>query len=143
MKKALSLILVISMLLLCSACSGGKPDDITEAHYEYGLKVLEITDKYLTGELSAAATSDELNDFTEENRYKLPSGGLYDDMIESYPVYIELRLETTAITEESITASLQGDELQDQLMSILELRNIVAGYLNEKELKESDIYNPY
>ncbi|WP_455683628.1 hypothetical protein [Thomasclavelia sp.] len=90
MKKLLSVLLVFGLCLGLTGCGGSsKPDDMTDESYDTGIKILEITDKYLDGEIDKdeAANSirsmmddfsgDGIGDVKVEERSKQITSSLY------------------------------------------------------------------
>ncbi len=73
MKKLISTALIGITLLSTTAflfgCGGGgKPGDVSEKYYNYGLKALEIIDSYLDYEISTEEAYSKLNDLTDRKR---------------------------------------------------------------------------
>ena len=60
MKRLLALALALLLPLSFASCEEKKPKDISDQHYSYGKKALEITDRYLDFEITAFEAVDEL-----------------------------------------------------------------------------------
>ena len=59
-RQILTILFVILLILLCGCES--KPGDISEQHYNYGMKALEIADQYLDYKMTADEAASALNE---------------------------------------------------------------------------------
>lgn len=109
-------LLIISGLLcliatLC-ACNLSKPEDMSDEAYNAGLKVVEITDKYLDSEITREEAYEQINEIAES----LPS----DDI---------MSIESKLVGSLTKSIALQLD-LEEDDSTILDSRNKIAKYIN-------------
>lgn len=74
MKKSIMILIAFAILISLCACNsyGTKPDDVSQAHYEYGKKALDIADQYLDGRISAEDADRRLGNLYDYGRGDLP-----------------------------------------------------------------------
>lgn len=118
MKKTLALVLCIVLILgILAGCGGksGKPDNMSEAYYQFGLRVLEITDNYLSMKTDARTAYNSIDDLKENA-----------DLPESFgsDTYADSVVETSVSL---LTVRLNAGDYD----GILETRNSLAEKLNE------------
>lgn len=120
-----SFLVMLLILVLLSGCAGKKPDDISEAHYKYGLKALEIVDNYLDFESTAKEAHTEMQKLIKE-REGLPETDIKNPH----------HAKNTAVESQISTLSAQLlwlDLDRGSYDTLLEKRNDLAEKLNEKK----------
>lgn len=120
-RSTIALLSIIMVLAVLSGCGrkSGKPDRMSEAYYQFGLKVLEITDEYLSMSASARDVYYRLDDL--EKNAGLPEAfgtGMTGDSTVSTSVSL-------------LMVRLNGVSLTADYNDVLESRNSLAEKLNE------------
>lgn len=119
---------IIATLLLISLCGcGNSINNISEQHYNYGMKALEIIDQYLDYKTTADDAASALNELLKRED-ELPETEFGDnDHANNYHVEINTYLICREIERQSYSADAETFE------SIKEMRNSIASALGEKE----------
>lgn len=66
MKKATALLCIILMILSLAGCSGGKPDETSDAMYQIGLNALQTADDYIGGKITGDEASEKLDEYKKQ-----------------------------------------------------------------------------
>ena len=73
MKKAISCLLVLVIVLtIFTACGEGKPTNISDDHYEFGCKVVDIIDQYMDNTIDADTAYTRIGNLIRTDKDKLP-----------------------------------------------------------------------
>lgn len=125
-RKSFIIIALVLVILMLSSCSKEKkPEGMSEAHYSYGLKALEIVDSYLDFDTTSGEAREDLEvliseqDNLPETEFKHPEH-LKNFSIEHCVNMLEYNL---------FKADLEGGAYEN----VLEERNELAELLNRKE----------
>ena len=122
----LALVCMIFLLSLCACHNYGvKPEDISNAHYEFGKKALDIVDQYMDGRISAETARDRLDHLYNYGDYGLPETEL-EDPTHSKNFSVEVTVWLLNIEMSSIAFGTGSES------DLLDKRNDLAEDLNEK-----------
>lgn len=116
---------ILILALVLTGCSKGKPNDISEAHYKYGLKALEIVDEYLDFNITAKNAREKIDALTNESDSLPKTEFKSPDHAKNSGVEHEV----TMLSYELLKID-NGSGTYDDL---LEQRNELAELLNEKK----------
>ena len=127
MKRLIPSMICIILLVSICACHnyGVKPDDISNAHYEFGKKALDIVDQYMDGRISAETARDRLDHLYNYGDHDLPETEFGDPMhrknfsVEGTVWFLKIEMSSIAFGT--------GSESE-----LLDKRNDLAEDLNEK-----------
>ena len=126
MKRQILTILSVILLIFLCGCES-KPGDISEQHYNYGIKALEIADQYLDYKMTADEAASALNELLKRED-ELPETEFGDtNHANNYHVEINTYLICRNIERQSYSADTET------FNSIKETRNSIARALGEKE----------
>lgn len=117
--------ILIAVALSCTK-TGVKPDDVSDEHYSYGKRALDIIDQYLDDKIDASTADKRIDNLIDSERYKLPET-LVGDKANIKGLDIEYNVVSCSIILSNIN---YGTGSQDDL---LEHRNKIAEALNEKK----------
>lgn len=117
MKKALSICVLLALIFILPACSGGKPDDVSDSAYNAGKKAIEVTDEYLNYEISSEEAAKLIKDIN--SRKPCNTDEYTGDLI----ISIDLSSLETSIQH------FYGQTDED----VLNARNSIARTINEPE----------
>jgi|GEM_PF-4968654 len=123
LRRIVPFILILALVL--TGCGKGKPNDISEAHYKYGLKALEIADEYLDFNTTAKIARIKIEALTKEKdslpktEFKSPDHAK-NTSVESKVTLLSYDL-------------LQIDTGSGSYDDLLKRRNELAEILNEKK----------
>lgn len=128
MKKVITIVLsTIAILVLFCACSSeARPENISDKHYQYGCKALDIVDQYLDNIIDAETAVTRLDNLQRLDGSTLPETESVD------PAHFNntrIEMDTTQISHELLMIKI-GTGLQSKL---LEDRNRLAEDLGMKK----------
>lgn len=123
MKKAL-LILAVLLCLIFSGCGGGRPKDLSDAHYQYGKRALEIVDDCLDFTIDLDTAYDKLEQLQELEDTLPPAGSTEGGNAANFSVEGDLVIISSKISLLRLGA---GD-----MQELLEVRNNLAEDIGEK-----------
>lgn len=124
MRKVVAMICIIGCIFIC-ACSS-VPNGMSEQHYQYGLKVLEIIDQYLDYDISAEEAYQRITD-TEKRSNELPNSDFGDDDNEgNFDIEFNVTMTSYAMMK------VMHDPTQDNYKELLSQRNKLASCLGKK-----------
>ena len=116
---------VLVMALVLTGCSEGKPSNISEAHYKYGLKALEIVDEYLDFNITAKNAREKIDALTNESDSLPKTEFKSPDHAKNFGVESGV----TLLSYELLKIDTGSGSYDD----LLEQRNELAELLNEKK----------
>lgn len=121
------LVLITTAFLITLSLFGcGESTPISEQHYSYGKKAVEIVDQYLDYKISAAEVSSSLSEL-QKREDELPEHEYGDDdHANNYHVEINTFLVSRKIENQKYSPS------SESYTDILELRNKIAEAIGEK-----------
>ena len=130
MKRFISTILVgfllFSTITFLSGCGGGKPNDVSDQHYQYALKAIEIADGYLDFDLTADEAYAEISEL-EERKEDLPDGKVGD---KTYVKDFSIESNVSILSSALLRGYLDLDI--NIYNDVLESRNTLAKAIGEK-----------
>ncbi len=138
MKRHISTIslsfLLLFAIIFFSACGGGKPQNISEQHYRYALKAIEIADDYLDYSCSASSASEQMKDLYSREA-ELPKTEFEDpNHHKNYSVESYVYLMQSALSREAYYASIgEKNEYADTYNLMLDYRNELSETVGEKK----------
>lgn len=123
-----SIVLALALLLILVFCGkNDKPKDISEQHYQYGLKAIEIADAYLDYDISAKEARSQLKSLISREN-ELPDTEWGDPThLNGYQVEFYTSLMDAAFVPAMYSSS------SDSYDDIVEYRNEIAGYIGKKK----------
>ena len=130
MKRFISTILVgfilFSTITFLSGCGGGKPNDVSDQHYQYALKAIEIADGYLDFDLTVDEAYAEISEL-EERKEELPDGKVGD---KTHAKDFSIESNVSMLSSALVRGYLDLDT--DIYDDVLERRNSLAKAIGEK-----------
>ena len=135
MRKVIAFILIFAMVTMaCAGCgTGKKPDDVSDRVYELGIAALETADEFLAGTISGEDAADRLYRTcilveAEIDQYKEETGS--DTLVGTDYWKDTVISSSISLLKLSIGSKSSGS---GNSRDVLERRNDLAGYLNEKK----------
>lgn len=119
-----SILVALITALPLGTKTGEKPDDVSNEHYSYGKRALDIIDQYLDNEIDARTAKKRLDNLIDYEWDKLPDTPV-SDKTHNNGFYIEQNVVSCSIIMTDID---YGTGSQNEL---LEHRNKIAEILNE------------
>ncbi len=136
MKKYISTIslsfLLLFTIIFFSACGEGKPKNISDQHYQYALKAIEIADDYLDYSCSASDAYDRLETLMEREE-DLPQTE-FDDLSHLKNSLVEssvVMLSSSLLSADYYTKEDKSNEASAAYNRVLEHRNKLAEDIGE------------
>lgn len=123
MKRIIPIIAIF--LLLCSACGSRGGADLSDAHYNYGVKAVEIADEYLDFSISAEEAHNKIAELSGSKDI-LPDTEYGDSQ---HAGNSSIEHDVTMLSHELLMI-WTGDGSYDDL---LDIRNSLAETVGEKE----------
>ena len=123
-----SIVLALALLLILVSCGkNDKPKDISEQHYQYGIKAIEIADAYLDYNISAKEARSQLNSLMSRED-ELPDTEWGD------PTHLkDSGVEFYSSLMDSVFMRAIYSSSSDSYNYIFEYRNEIAEYIGEKK----------
>lgn len=126
--KILIAFLLLSITTLLLGCNGGasgstKPDNVSDQHYRYALKAIEIADGYLDYEITAADAYLQISDLLDRED-ELPESEFADD---------DYRIESSTWRLRWEIVHAIDDASSEIYNKIVEYRNEIAEIIGEKK----------
>jgi len=127
-RKSLFIVILILASLTLHACGQGKeqkPENISEAHYNYGLKALEIVDSYLDFDSTSEEAQEKMDALIKEQG-NLPETEFKDaNHLKNSNVEHHITMLSYSLSKVSYGKGTYDD--------VLSKRNDLAKVLNEKD----------
>lgn len=110
-KKILSTISTILVMILLSSCGNKIPDELSEETYNYGIKVVDATEKYLDADATIRETSDRV-DTLYSLMNTLENQKTYDSILCTQTSTLSTCL-YLALIHEDVHGSVPEDDIKD------------------------------
>ncbi len=122
MKKRISIVLLITLFIfLLTSCGEKIPDGISEEAYEYGLKVVETTEDFLSADITVREARDKL-DVLSDSMSALDSEEFEEQILSTNVSTLHTQFVLAALHDSSQGSVPSEDikEIQNSLNSIKE-----------------------
>lgn len=127
--KRFSLLFIAIILFGSLAGCNSKPSNISEQHYSYGKKAIEIADKYIDYEINAEEAYKQIQEL-ESRSEELPETKTGDsDHVYNFAIEIEV----SSLSSRLLNAKWHPS--QDNFQSIVEARNKIAQHVGVSQRK--------
>ncbi len=125
MKRFFVFFAALTSLFVFSYCNAPQKSAMSNQHYQYGLKVLEIVDQYLDYDISAEDAYNQLGEVIQRD------DSLPDAEYGSNESLGNLKVESEAIFMHSHLLDLKYESTTEDYESLLQSRNELAGVLGK------------
>lgn len=122
--KKLLLMLVVLLCCLLAGCGGGRPSDLSDAHYQYGKRALEIVDDCLDYDIDLDTAYNKIKKLEEMEDTLPPAGTTEGGSAANFAVESDVLIISSKI---SILRLGSGD-----MSELLNKRNDLAKDIGEK-----------
>ena len=127
--KRLALLVLAFILLGSLVGCNSKPSNISEQHYSYGKKAIEIADKYIDYEINAEEAYKQIQELQSRSE-ELPETKVGDsDHGRNFGIEIEVSVLSSSLSRAKWNPS------QDNFQSVVEARNKIAQYIGVSQRK--------
>ena len=127
--KRLALLVLAFILLGSLAGCNSRPNNISEQHYSYGKKAIEIADKYIDYEINAEEAYKQIQELQSRSE-ELPEIKIED---KNYVYNSAIEIEVSSLSSRLLSAKWHPS--QDNFQSIVEARNKIAQHVGISQRK--------